>query len=81
MLFQKIEGTAVVLKSKGIFKQVDLYQRGNELFAKWGSGFIGLRPRNGTTLPNVSWEHIDGVDYSQGATGPLTIRGLRLAAE
>ena len=79
MLFHKVEAAQAVLRSKGIYKQVDIYQRNDELFAKWGSGFISLRPRNGTSLPNVSWDVIDGVSYFENATGPLKLR-QRLAA-
>jgi len=80
MLFHKVDGAAAVLRSKGIFKQVDVYRRGNDLFAKWGSGFISLRPRNGTSLPDVAWEVVDGVQYKEAATGPLTLKYPALQA-
>lgn len=66
MLFHKIEGAAAVLSSKGVFRQVDVYQRDNQLYARWGSGFIGLRYTSfstaeiGTTLPHVQVQHIEG---------------------
>ena len=75
MLFHKVEGGVVVLRSKGVYRQVDLYQRGGELFAKFGSGFIGLRRNEGTTKPDVMWEHMDGVHVEEGAVGKLFVRG------
>lgn len=67
MLFHQVQGAQVVLKSKGVFKQVDVFTYGERLFAKWGSGFIGLKQYdNGTTIPNVAWEHIEGVAYHFG---------------
>lgn len=67
MLFHQVHGAQVVLKSKGHFRQTDVYLYGQRLFAKWGSGFIGLkRHENGTTVPSISWEHIEGVEYKFG---------------
>ena len=65
MLFTIIPDAQVVLRSKGIFKQAALYSREGRLYAKWGSGFIGLRHTgSGTTVPHVLWEHIEGVAYT-----------------
>lgn len=58
-LFHIIDDAAVILRAKGVYKQVKMYQRAGELYAGWGSGFIGLRREHTTTLPNVSWEDID----------------------
>lgn len=53
--FHIIEDAAVILRSKGVFKQVQVFRRGDELYARHGSGFIKLFPRGGTTHSNVSW--------------------------
>lgn len=67
MLFHQVHGAQVVLRAKGVFKQVDVFVRGERLFAKWGSGFIGLKQYdNGTTIPDCRWEHIEGVEYKFG---------------
>lgn len=58
-LFHIVEDAQIVLRSKGVYRQVKMYQRVGELYAGWGSGFIGLRRDHGTTLPNVSWETLD----------------------
>lgn len=58
-LFSVIEGGVVVLASKGVWKQVKLYEReGGELYAAQGSGFIALRKDNRTTVPDVRWDTI-----------------------
>jgi len=59
VLFHIVEDSQVILRYKGIWKQTPLYHRNEELYAKHGSGFIGLRNGGGTTLSNVSWEAID----------------------
>lgn len=80
MLFHKIEGAAAVLFSKGVYRQADVYQKGEELFVRWGSGFIGLRHSSfsptsgfGTTLPHVNVLHIEGVDIAPGRFGAVTV--------
>jgi len=60
-LFHVIDDAHVILRSKGVFRQVKLYRRGVILFAGWGTGFVRLLPSGGTSHPNVSWEDIDGV--------------------
>ena len=67
MLFHQVQGAQVVLKTKGVWKQSDVYVFGERLFAKHGGGFIGLKLyENGTTIPNCRWEHIEGVEYRFG---------------
>lgn len=58
-LFTVIEGSAVVLRSKGVFKQVPAYRRGNRIYAKWGNGFIRLGGNQLTSAPNVQWETME----------------------
>lgn len=74
-LFNKVEGAVVVLRSKGVYRQVDVYRRDHngDLYAKACGGFIGLRHGMSTTKPDVSWEVVEGVEYTSRATGPLTV--------
>lgn len=74
MLFHVIEGAAVVLRSKGVFRQAPVFRRNNQLYARWGGGFIGLRAAYGTTLPHVSWDHIEGVEYIEPRLGCLQLK-------
>lgn len=82
MLFHQVEGAVCILRSKGVFKQVDVFVRGDALYAKWGGGFIGLRRHeNGTTVPTVRWEHIEGVGYAFEGLGIMVKKpNIRAAA-
>lgn len=69
-VFTVIPDEFVVLRQNGVFKQVTLYSYGEHVFAKYGSGFIGLRKPNGnypTTKPDVTW-----VEDSLGFTPTYT---------
>lgn len=61
-LFHIIEDCQIITRSKGVYKQVKVYRRGNTLYAAHGSGFIGLLAGGGTTHPDVSWVEIDAND-------------------
>ncbi len=70
-LFHVVDDAQVVLRSKGVYRQVKLFARDGKLYAQQGSGFIGLRREGGTTCPSVSWEEIDGVEFAVGHLGAL----------
>lgn len=73
MLFHIIDNAVVVLRSRGVFRQVQVYRRNAQLYAKWSNGFIGLRAGNGTTLPHVSWDYIEGVQFVSPNIGMLQL--------
>lgn len=79
MLFHKIDQGLVVVYCNGVYKQCDLYRRGNDLYAKWGSGFIGIRT-HGTTHPKAIWDHIEGVEWEKDALGRVKIKDAELAS-
>lgn len=47
--FQQIEGEAAVIVERGVYRQVDVYQRDGYLYAKFGSGFVRLYADGSTT--------------------------------
>lgn len=55
-LFHVIEDVQIVLRRKGVYKQVKVYRRGNHCYAGIGSGFIKLMASGGTSDPNTLWE-------------------------
>ena len=55
-LFHIIEGAQVILRSRGVYFQRELYYRGDRMFAKHGGGYIRLGPDDSTSAPAVSWE-------------------------
>lgn len=66
MLFREIPAAQVVLRVRGgIYKQVPIYARGRQLFAKYAGGFIALKSfGQDTSHPNVNWDEIDGIDFT-----------------
>ena len=60
--FTRIEGTVVILYDKaGLYTQHEAWLRRNEIYAKVGSRFVGLR-RNGTSAGNYTL-----IDYDLGS--------------
>lgn len=72
--FHLIDDAAAILVSKGVYRQVKVYQRGGALFAAHGSGFIRLY-KNGTSLPTVRCEEVDvpGWHISLDAFGKMSV--------
>jgi len=61
-LFKPIEGSAVVLYNKGIYRQVTVFVRKGELYAKHGGGFVRLMKIGHTSYSNMSWGDISVPD-------------------
>jgi len=57
--FHVIDDAAVILRSKGMFRQAKVYRRGADVYAGWGNAFIRLLRGSATTHPNVSWDEIE----------------------
>jgi hypothetical protein len=57
--FHIIEEAAVILRTKGVWKQAKVYIRGQAIYAGAGGGFVRLYKGGGTSTPNVSWDDID----------------------
>ena len=55
-LFHIVDEAQIVLRSKGVFRQVKLFHRDGKLYAGWGNGFVRLLASGGTSHPSVSWE-------------------------
>lgn len=64
-LFHEIPDAQIVLRSRGVYRQVKLFRRGDGVYAAWGSGFIRLLRHSGTTVPTISYD-IDSL-YDPGA--------------
>lgn len=64
-LFHEIPDAAVILRTKGVFKQAKVYRRGRDVFAAVGSGFIRLLQSGGTTIPTTHWLDIDAAGVTQ----------------
>jgi hypothetical protein len=56
--FKPIEGEAAVLVHNGMYKQCELYERDNYLYAKIGNGFVRLFHDGSTTKAKMRLEHM-----------------------
>lgn len=73
-LFHVIDDAAVVLRSKGVYRQAKVYRRGEHLFGAFGSGFISLHKGGGTSRPDVSWLDTDA-PYRADKPGQIVWNG------
>ncbi len=66
-IFTLINGATVVIKTGGVYKQVEVAVYRGYLFAKFGSGYVMLHKEsfggNGTSKVGTSWESLEGVKY------------------
>lgn len=62
-LFHVVEDAIIITRSKGVFKQVKVYRRGDKLFAAHGSGFIAFRQGGNTSHPDVFWVEVEGPGF------------------
>lgn len=67
----QLDGAQVVLKKQGQFRQVQVYRRQSQLFAKLGSNFIALHRNGSTSVPDWGWDTIEGVEYYVGDLGRI----------
>ena len=58
-LFKPIEGSAVTICRRGIYYQTKVFERGGELYAKYGSGYIRLMKTGWTSHGDVKWTDVD----------------------
>jgi hypothetical protein len=74
MLFQKVEDCQTILFSGGVYRQTDVYVRQvkdeQNLYAKYGGGYVRLLSANGTSHPKITWQYIEEpigkkLDFSQ----------------
>lgn len=76
-LFHEIPDAQVILKRKGVYRQVKLFQRCQRVYAQYGTGFIGLfQDSEGcTTVPDIRWVdlHSPQVVFVKGHLGLMEI--------
>lgn len=68
-LFSIVEAGKVIISDRGVYSQVDLFERGANLYAGYRKGFVRLLARNLTTVPTVKWDAIEGVAYREEYNG------------
>lgn len=72
--FSQLEGEQAIVRAGGVFKQVDLYTRGedNVLFVKVGSGYMRLLDNHKTSHPKTFWDEMS-VRHKVAAHGHLQL--------
>lgn len=69
--FKHMEGEAAVVVERGVFKQVDVYERDGVLYAKTGGGFVRLMVDGSTTKAGCRLETISVETLRRDAVGRL----------
>lgn len=64
----KIDGASAWMRQGGVYRQADLYRRGEVLFARQGGGYVRLGISGATSHPKTTWLEIDA------AGAPVVIR-------
>lgn len=72
--FHVIEDALVILRTKGVYKQVKAYQRRGRIYAAQGSSFIAMS-KTGTSVPNTSIEDFEGLTPDYDALGRMYMPG------
>jgi hypothetical protein len=60
IVFEKIEGSVVILCKNGVYQQTEAWIRKDEVFCKYGAGYASLRKHN------TSVNGLQLVDYDLG---------------
>lgn len=62
-LFHRVEDSFAVLLKSGVYRQSELFERNDFLYAAHGTGFVKLQQNGHTTVPEILWDSIDGIKY------------------
>ena len=74
IMFNIINDAHVILRSRGVFRQAQVFSYNGGLYAKWGGGFIYMiKHAKGTSVPTVSWDSPTGFEFKFDAVGRMVI--------
>lgn len=57
--FSQIPEGKAIIRSNGVYRQVDLFCRDDRVYAKYGAGYVRLLQGGGTTQPRINWLEFD----------------------
>jgi hypothetical protein len=57
-LFARIDEAQVIVRSRGVFKQVPLYHRDGHVYAGVKGGFVRLMQHGSSTVPDLLWDEV-----------------------
>ncbi|PBB75187.1 hypothetical protein CK227_10370 [Mesorhizobium sp. WSM4308] len=71
------DAAAILVTQAGVYRQVKLYRRGDEVYAGQGTGFIRLFRNGGTSTPHTKYAGLDlaGLRADEDRLGRLIIGG------
>ena len=58
-LFHIIDHAVCILSIGGVYRQVKVFHRNEEVFARYGGGFVRIY-KTGTSHPRLNWLHLEG---------------------
>jgi hypothetical protein len=61
MTFEKIEASSIILQSRGVFREACLYLLKDDVYAKYGTGFVRLYA-SGRTTTILRWSELECYD-------------------
>lgn len=82
--FTIITDAQAILHSRGVYRQVPLYARGEKVYAKYGGGFVRLSTGGSTSAMNVRWFEFDpghGIIEDRDGAAPVYLGERKEAAE
>lgn len=60
-----------IIHTRGVYRQVPLYERNGSIHAKHGSGFVRLSVGGATSCPSIRWSEIDTPEGEWAEKGHL----------
>lgn len=71
------DGAAILVTKAGVYRQVKIFRRGDEVYAGHGTGFIRLFRNGGTSTPHTKYAGLDlaGLTAEEDRLGRLIVGG------
>ena len=77
-LFHEVPDTQAIMLTRGVYRQVPVYHRGERVYVKYGGGFVRLMAHGDTSCPSVRWEAMvehDNIHKTSGRFGEPLWKG------
>ncbi len=61
-MFNKIQGAKIIVRNKGNYRELEMYEFRNEVYAKNGSSYMKIMYGNLTSNANYRWVEFTGIN-------------------
>lgn len=80
--FTAIPDAQAITLSKGVYRQVPVFQRDSKIYARHGNGFIRLMQGGTSSHPNVRWAELDAAEtgYTEQQGSVTVANPIKLVA-